>query len=66
MKVEVLFEGNSLDTETYGGQYVTWAFVNGNLNVLEGKDENDTLFMVATYPERRVVRVRHLYYRVEP
>ena len=31
MKVEVQFLGNSVDMETYEGEYLSWVFVDGKL-----------------------------------
>ena len=60
MKVQVYYVGASIDEETYEGKYLTWMFTDGRLNILEGESEDDTLLMLATYPEGRVVRVRSL------
>ncbi len=60
MKVQVYYVGASIDEETYEGKYLTWVFTDGRLNILEGESEADTLLMLATYPEGRVVRVRSL------
>ena len=60
MKVQVYYVGASIDEETYEGKYLTWVFTDGRLNILEGESEDDTLLMLATYPEGRVVRVRSL------
>lgn len=58
MKVEVQFVGSSIDMEAYEGKYLSWVFTDGHLSILEGESEDDTLHMVASYPEGRVVRVR--------
>jgi len=60
VKVQVYYVGASIDEETYEGKYLTWVFTDGRLNILEGESEDDTLLMLATYPEGRVVRVRSL------
>ena len=60
MKVQVYCVGASIDEETYEGKYLTWMFTDGRLNILEGESEDDTLLMLATYPEGRVLRVRSL------
>lgn len=54
MKIEVLFEGNSLDVEFYEGERVFWEHHEGQLHIYTGEER------VASYPEGRVVRVRRI------
>ncbi len=56
MKVEVYFVANSIDVDTYEGEYVTWVYGEGRMCIFSGTKESNLL--VASYPENRVVRVR--------
>ena len=57
MKVEVQFLGNSVDVETYEGEYVTWVSHEGQVHIYAGESE-DNARKVASYPEGRIVRIR--------
>ena len=64
MKLEVLFVGSSIDSETYEAESVTWAFGEGLLVIFAGDSPDNPsassrgVTKVATYPMGRVVRVR--------
>ena len=57
MKLEVLFVGSSIDSETYEGPYATWVFKKDQLVILMGASKKKVV-QVASYPGGRVVRVR--------
>ena len=57
MKIEVLFVGSSIDSETYEAQYVSWVFGDDLLVVFTGSSQEESV-KAASYPQGRVVRVR--------
>ena len=57
MKIEVLFVGSSIDSETYEAEYVSWVFGDDLLVVFTGASKEQTA-KAASYPQGRVVRVR--------
>ncbi len=57
MKIEVLFVGDSIDSEVYEAEYVTWVFGDDLLVVFAGEIEGRGT-KIASYPQGRVVRVR--------